>query len=112
MEGATGGSPAPSQATVPCLRSPPLNACSSHAAHADSTLPTLLRLSSGRHCSSSSAAMIARTLMGSFYTITCDADDAALRLRRDRSAAQGASRATFGGRDAGLCAQAQCACGL
>ena len=64
---ATGGSTATIQATRPWRRSPPLNARSSDAAQAASAPETLLRSPSGRHCSISSAAMIARTLMRAFY---------------------------------------------
>src|SRR5687768_5697182 len=60
---ATGGSTATIHATRPWRRSPPLNARSSDAAQAASAPETLLRSPSGRHCSISSAAMIAPTLI-------------------------------------------------
>jgi hypothetical protein len=63
----TGGRTATSHATMPWRRSPPLNERSSEAAHAESVADTLRRSPSGRHCSISRAAMMARMLMPAFY---------------------------------------------
>src|SRR5437667_923908 len=61
---AAAGITATSHATMPWRRSPPLNDCSSQPAQAPSASFTLLRSPSGRHCSISSAAMIAMTPIG------------------------------------------------
>src|SRR5690349_1359894 len=58
----TGGSTATHQATRPWRRSPPLKDCSSHEAHAASVPCSAFRSPSGRHCSMTRAAMMAKTL--------------------------------------------------